>query len=159
MKIQGYRLHGYPKKYYPTKTQKLNFGLYFSNDENKTLINKYDFNEIPYNEFPGFENKKYHKLFVQAVVNTWKAELGSIKEWKQFVYFDFIHLGTDTYCENPSIIIDNQELKSKLYFKFDVEDLHEGINFSNYSNFIVGNTNSSCNMLDFLKIWVAKNIK
>ena len=96
---------------------------------------------------------------MQAVVNTWKAELGSIKEWKQFVYFDFIHLGTDTYCENPSIIIDNQELKSKLYFKFDVEDLHEGINFSNYSNFIVGNTNSSCNMLDFLKIWVAKNIK
>ena len=159
MKIQGYRLHGYPKKYYPTKTQKLNFGLYFSDDENKTLLNKYDFNEIPYNEFLGFENKKYHKLFVQAVVNTWKAELGRIKEWKQFVYFDFIHLGTDTYCENPSIIIDNQELKSKLYFKFDVEDLHEGINFSNYSNFIVGNTNSSCNMLDFLKIWVAKNIK
>jgi len=158
MEIIGYRLHKRPKKTYPLKTEQINFGLYFSSSDNKKLLNKYDFNEIPYEEFLGVDDRNYHKLYVQATVNTfsWGGE-ENIDEFEQFIYFDFIHLGTNTYCENPEIIIEDEELKQKLYFSF--KSLNEELNENNYSSCIVNNTNSSCELLDFLKIFVAKKIE
>lgn len=104
------------------------------------------------------DDRNYHKLFVQATVNTfkWGGE-EKIDQFEQFIYFDFIHLGTDTYCENPKIIIEDEELKQKLYFSF--KSLNEELNENNYSSCIINNTNSSCELLDFLKITVAKKIK
>jgi len=150
MKIQGHRLHGYPKDE-GLKKQKLQFGLYFDEGDNKVLISKYDFNKIPFEKFPGFENKPEHILFVNAVTNRLSL---SLEESKQFIYFEFIHLETDTYCENPKTIITDDELQAKLFIDRRKIKALKKITFENFSEAIAEASESNCVFLDFLKVKV-----
>ena len=58
---------------------------------------------------------------------------------------------TTTAIGKIKLLIEDEELKQKLYFSF--KSLNEELNENNYSSCIVNNTNSSCELLDFLKIF------
>lgn len=152
MEIKGYRLHKRPDKTFPTKTEKITLNLYFSENDNKILLDKYNFDEFPLTENV---NGKYYELFIQATINTfdWGGD-EEIDEFEQYIFFDFIHMGTDFSGENPSFVIEDEELKSKLYFDFNSFS-GGNITIDNYSDCIIKNSNSSSNLLDFLKITVA----
>lgn len=154
MIIKGHRLHGFPKDE-SLKKQKLNIDLYFEESDNKVLISKYDFNKIPFDKYPGFENKSYHKLFVNAVMNRFTPPL---EEFKQYIYFEFIHLETDVYCENPKTIITDDELQTKLFVR-NISKTKDDITFENFSEYIVDESGSNSAFLDFLKVKIYSIIK
>ena len=151
MKLSGFRLVG--RQDAPNGFKKQNIELFLVLEENDptTLFGKYDLKDIPYESHPNAKGERYHKLFISPTINKFFG--GGLNNFKQYVYFDFIHLGTDVYNENPKLIITDEQLKTKLFLNW--RELNK---VKHYSEFIIDNSASDCELLDFLKFKVCSII-
>ncbi|MAW84175.1 MAG: hypothetical protein CL832_07195 [Crocinitomicaceae bacterium] len=153
MKLSGYRLVGRQNAPKGFKKQNILLSLVLDSNDSFTLLGKYNLKDIPYESKPNAKGEKYHNLYVSPTLN--KFMLGDdLNNFKQFVYFDFIHFGTDVHCENPKLIITDEELQKKLYL--DWKKLKTA---SHHSECIIDNSDSNCELLDFLKFKVCSIIR
>ena len=153
MKLSGYRLVGRQDAPNGFKKQNIQLSLVLEENDPTTLFGKYDLKDIPYESHPNAKGEWYHKLFISPTIN--KFMLGDdLNSFNQYVYFDFIHFGTDVYCENPKLILTDEEIQTKLFL--DWKKLKK---VSHHSECIIENSASNCELLDFLKFKVCSIIK
>jgi len=75
-----------------------------------------------------------------------------LKSFKQYISFDFIHFGTDVYNENPQIVVSDKELQSKLFLDW------KKLRADKYTESIIDDSASDCELLNFLKVKVCSII-
>tara|TARA_B100001564_G_C20429601_1_gene573934 strand:- start:143 stop:601 length:459 start_codon:yes stop_codon:yes gene_type:complete len=144
MKLSGYRLVGRQDSPHGFKRQLIELTLVLEKNDPSTLIGKYDLKEIPFEKHANAKGERYHKLYISPVINKFVG--GDLDDFKQYVYLDFIHFGTDVYNENPKIIVNDKELQTKLFLNW--KKLSK---VDHYSECVIDDSASNCELLDFLK--------
>jgi hypothetical protein len=130
MRFDGCRLVGQKEYNEEIEYQKGFISLYFDEQEEKLFLDKYDFNSMELEQFPGRNKEKYYSLFLNVILPYNKPG----KDYERWISIDYIHLGTDSYGENPKIIIKGDELKEKLFI--ENWSPFEEITYENFQSFI-----------------------